>query len=123
MTGKTISRRKFVRGAASVTAAGATAALFGGSMAKAAAGIGRVAPTGVIGNGIGANGSVDLFKHHCSLVHKAMGDKMTRIVADPDISSRDTAHALRTTFCPCCKTQINASFPAVPWNEIGKAYG
>jgi hypothetical protein len=119
MSNHTMNRRKFVRGAAAVSAAGATSALFGGTIARAAVG----ASQGGMISGMAPGGPVDLAKYHCSLVHKAMSDKLTRIVADPNVSSRDTAHALKTTFCPCCKTQINASFPVVPWSELGKAYG
>ena len=59
--------------------------------------------------------------HHCSLVHKAMSDKLTRIVADPAISAEETNRALRTTRCPCCDTQINASYPAIH-RENGEIY-
>lgn len=116
MNRSNISRRKFVSGTAAIAATGVTASLFASSAVKAA-----VPATKGIASG--PYGPVDLAKYHCSLVHKAMSDKLTRIVADPNISSADTAQALKTTFCPCCSTQINASYPVVPWQELGKAYG
>ncbi|MGB7286386.1 MAG: hypothetical protein WBC71_05600 [Salaquimonas sp.] len=116
----TVSRRGFVAGGAAAgvaaSAAGVLGGLFGGPIATATA----KTITSVAAK---PHGSYPFFAYHCSLVHKAMGDKLTRIVADPNISAEETNKALRSTFCPCCDTQISASYPVVPWSEIGKAYG
>lgn len=119
MRNHAMNRRKFVRGAAAAGAASATVTLFGGTIARAAI----AAPQESAIKASVSSGPVDLARYHCSLVHKAMSDKLTRIVADPDVSNKDTALALRTTFCPCCNTRINASYPVAPWSELGKAYG
>lgn len=110
---KTISRRSFVGGTAAVGAGAVLSGLFGGPIVKTAS---AAFPKG-------GNAPVNLIDYHCSLVHKSMSDKLTRIVADPTISAAETSKALRTTFCPCCHTQINASYPVVPLAEMGKAYG
>jgi len=122
MSDRTMNRRAFVSGSTSMAAVGVTASLFATGAVKAMPPAIKSAKgsTHVVG---GTNGPIDLAKYHCSLVHKAMSDKLTRIVADPNVSSSKTAHALKTTFCPCCQTQITAAFPVVPWREIGKAYG
>lgn len=100
-----INRRAFVGGAGAVAAAGVTGALFSGSAAKAAV---------LGGTDTVATAPHDLFAHHCSLVHKAMSDKLTAMVANPAVSAEETSLALRTTFCPCCNTQISANYPATP---------
>jgi hypothetical protein len=117
LSSKTISRRGFVSGTTAIGASAVLGALFGPSLATAAA---KAVPT-VAPAGVAANGTYPFFVYHCSLVHKAMSDKLTRIVADPAISVEETNKALRSTRCPCCDTQINASYPAI-YRENGKVY-
>ena len=109
LTQKPVSRRGFVAGGSALGASAVLGTLFGPGIASAAASI--VPAASQISTAAG--GPYPFFVYHCILVHKAMSDKLTRIVADPAISREETALALRTTRCPCCNTQINASFPAV----------
>lgn len=111
-----VSRRGFVGGSAALSASAVLGGLFAGPMVKTAAASASAIATK-------PHNAYPAFAYHCSLVHKAMSDKLTRIVADPNISAADTSKALRTTFCPCCSTQINASYPVVPWSQLAKAYG
>lgn len=107
-----LTRRGFVGGA---TAAVAVTGMFGGPVAKAVAGsmpkraMTRYKP-------------VSLTAYHCSLVHAAMSAKLARTVADPAISAKDTAKALKSTRCPCCDTQITANLAAVQGRKPGKMY-
>ncbi len=99
-----VSRRQFVGGSSAIAASAALSGLFAApSMAKAAIS-GPFSGAGI------SKQTYPLFVYHCKLVHKAMGDKLTRIVTDPAISEFDTNLALRTTRCPCCDTQIHPGF-------------
>ena len=48
----------------------------------------------------------------CRLRHAAMAEKLSRTIADPTVDAGATALAIRTSFCPCCGTQIGAGFHA-----------
>ncbi len=98
----TLTRRTFVGGTTATIALGVTGGLFSTKTSHA----------GTSANQLARHAPHDLFAHHCRLVHKAMGEKLTAIVADPQISDQETSLALRTTFCPCCKTRISARYPA-----------
>ena len=109
LTQKPVSRRGFVAGGSALAATAVFGAHLGPAVASAASGV--VSTTSPLS---GLSGRPhQLFAYHCALVHKAMGDKLTRIVADPAISREETTLALRTTRCPCCNTQISASFGAL----------
>lgn len=118
LSSKTISRRGFVSGTSAIGASAVLGALFGPSLATATA---KLTPAIAPVKAAVANGQYPFFVYHCSLVHKAMSDKLTRIVADQAVSVEETNKALRSTRCPCCDTQINASYPAVH-RENGKVY-
>jgi len=106
---KTMSRRRFVSATATLGAATGLGVMFGGAPASAAR---RIGPKSGSGRKIvAANKPHQLFEHHCKLVHKAMSDKLSEIIADPAISEEATSLAIRTTSCPCCNTRISASLP------------
>ena len=108
-SGKKLTRRDFVGGLAAGGAAAVGLGFVSVSPAKAAR---RIVPTGGSGRRIVATSHPhQLFEHHCKLVHRTMGEKLTRIASDPSISNEVKTVALRTTKCPCCNTQISASFP------------
>ena len=45
----------------------------------------------------------------CRLRHASMAEKLSQTIADPSVNAEATALAIRTSFCPCCGTQIGAS--------------
>ncbi|WP_075996554.1 twin-arginine translocation signal domain-containing protein [Salaquimonas pukyongi] len=95
-----ISRRRFVGGT-----------LAGGALVGGAAFIGLNSPAsgvfmpekfsaGAVAGGAGGT---------CSHLHAAMADALSQTIADPSIGAEATARAIRTSFCPCCDTQIGAA--------------
>ncbi|MCB1415594.1 MAG: hypothetical protein KDJ64_04195 [Nitratireductor sp.] len=88
-----ISRRRFVGG----TLAGG--AVLMGIAAPAFA----TAKAGIAGLATGGAGG------DCRLRHASMAEKLSQTIADPSVNAEATALAIRTSFCPCCGTQIGAS--------------
>lgn len=91
-----ITRRRFVGGT-----------LAGGAVLTGVAGpVFAAAKSGATNLATGARGG------DCHLRHAAMSEKLSRTIADPSVDAGATALAIRTSFCPCCGTQIGAGFHA-----------
>lgn len=84
-----ISRRRFVGGTLASGALAGSAVLMG------------------LGNPVTASAGITGRK--CRHQHVAMAQALSQTIADPSIGAEATARAIRTSFCPCCGTQIGAA--------------
>ena len=91
-----ITRRRFVGGA---LAGGAVLT----GLAMPAFAVAKTGATGLVAVETGGD---------CHLRHAAMAEELSRTIADPAVDAGATALAIRTSFCPCCGTQIGAGFHA-----------